>query len=108
MRLIFNTVDAPGATCDLGEKSAPTSVSLKMVDSSDQEFHTSAKNVVCENQGPDDLPTAKRLVFWKAPENCENGEVPTGRFSNGDITATVSIAGQLDFVEVLNIKCFAD
>ncbi len=66
------------------------------------------KNMVCTNKGPKDLPTAKMEVFWKGPDNCEKGEVPTGKFSNGDITATVSIAGQPEYVEVLNIKCFAD
>ena len=108
MRIIFDTVDAPGATCDLGEKSAPTSVNLRMVDSSTNELIDSAKTMVCENQGPEDLSTAKRNVFWQGPKNCENGEIPTGKFSNGDITATVSIAGQPDYVEVLNIKCFAN
>ncbi len=108
MRIVFNAADAPGATCGLGESSAPTSVNLHMVDDDGDVLIDSAKNMVCTNKGPDDLPTAKRNVFWKGPDNCEKGEVPTGKFSNGDITATVSVAGQSDYVEVLNIKCFAD
>ena len=108
MRIIFNAADAPGATCDLGESSVSTSVNLRMVDDDGDVLVDSAKNFVCLNEGPNDLPTAKRDVFWQGPKNCENSDVPTGKFSTGDITATVSIAGQTDFVEVLNIKCFAE
>ena len=109
MRIVFNTADAPGATCELGEASAPTSVHLNMVDDNGEILTDSAKTMVCRNKGPNDLPTAKRKVFWEGPKNCENSAIPTGgKATNGDITATVSIAGQPDYVEVLNIKCFAD
>ena len=109
MKIIFNAVDAGGgATCDVGERSAPTSVHLRMADDNGELLINSAKNFVCENEGPNDLSTQERKVFWQGPKNCENSAIPTGKFSNGDITATVSIAGQPDYVEVLNIKCFAD
>ena len=105
MRVILRGADAPGATCDLGEASAPTSVNLKMVDDDGDIMIDSAKTIVCKGGEEKAL---KRDVFWQGPLNCKDSAVPAGRFSDGDITATVSIAGQPDFVDVLTLKCFAN
>ena len=46
--MIVQAVDAPGATCDPGEFSNPTSVNLKMEDDRGNILIDSAKTVVCE------------------------------------------------------------
>ena len=109
MTMIIHAVDAPGATCDPGEFSDPTSINLKMVD--DGVFPdanvliNSSKTVVCE-QGV--RKSVKRNVFFQGPLNCENGAVPPPKpdFSLGTITSTGTVPGTADYVEGIRIKCF--
>ena len=103
--MIIHAVDAPGATCDPGEFSDPTSVNLKMEDDSGNILIDSAKTVVCEQGVTINL---KRNAFFRGPLNCENGAVPPPKpdFSLGTITATGSAPGTADYVEDIRIKCF--
>jgi hypothetical protein len=105
MVVTLNAVDAPGATCDPGEFSAPTSVNLKMEDDRGNILIDSAKTVVCE-QGV--TMNVKRSVFFRGPLNCENGALPPPKpdFSLGTITSTGSAPGTADYVEGIKIKCF--
>jgi cysteine-rich repeat protein len=105
MVMIVHAVDAPGATCDPGEFSNPTSVNLKMVDDDGDVLVDSAKIVVCEQGVTMNL---KRSVFFQGPLNCENGAVPPPKpdFSLGTITSTGSARGTADYVESTRIKCF--
>jgi hypothetical protein len=105
MVMIVDAVDAPGATCDPGEFSNPTSVNLKMEDDRGNILVDSAKTVVCEEGVTTSL---KRNVFFQGPLNCENGAVPPPKpdFSLGVITATGSAPGTADYVESIGIKCF--
>ena len=114
MILIVHAEDAPGASCDAGEVSNPTSINLTMEDddcggppencgSTGDILIDSRKTIVCE---PGKTTNVMRDVFVEGPLHCESSAVPSPTFSNGDVTATVSIAGQPDFVEVLNVKCF--
>jgi len=105
MIMIIQAVDRPGATCDPGEFSNPTSVNLKMEDDGGNILIDSAKTVVCEQGVTRNL---KRNVFFQSPLNCENGAVPPPRpdFSLGIITSTGSAPGTTDYVESTKIKCF--
>jgi hypothetical protein len=112
MVAIVHAVDAPGATCDPGEFSDPTSVNLKMEDDRGNILIDSAKTIVCEG-GTDEFGAPltinlKRNVFFQGPLNCENGAVPPPKpdFSLGTITSTGSAPGTADYVESTNIKCF--
>jgi hypothetical protein len=64
-----------------------------------------AETVVCE-QGV--TTNAKRDVFFRGPENCENGAVPPPKpdFILGTIASTGSAPGTADYVESIKIKCF--
>jgi hypothetical protein len=105
MVMILHAVDAPGATCDPGEFSAPTPVRLKMQDERGVFLVFSAKTAVCKHGGKTNL---KRDVLFRGPDNCENGAVPSpgSGFSLGVITATGSTPGTADYVEDIAIKCF--
>jgi len=103
MVIILLAEDAPGKSCDEGETSAQTPVNLRMVDDTGFVMEDGAKTVVCKAGQTTNL---ERDVFWQGKENCKDSAVPDGSFSDGDVTATVSIAGQPDYVEVLNAKCF--
>jgi hypothetical protein len=105
MIMTLNAVDAPGATCDPGEFSNPTSVNLKMEDARGNILIDSAKTIVCE-QGM--TKNVKRNVFFRGPLNCENGAVPPPKpdFSLGTITSTGSAPGTADYVEGIKVKCF--
>jgi hypothetical protein len=105
MVMTFHAEDAPGATCDPGEFSAPTPVNLKMEDDRGNILIDSAKTVVCEQGVTMNL---KRNVFFQGPLNCENGAVPPPKpdFSLGTITSTGSAPGTADYVESTKIKCF--
>jgi len=105
MVMILHAVDAPGATCDPGELSAPTPVRLKMQDERGVFLVFSAKTAVCKHGGKTNL---KRDVLFRGPGNCENGAVPSAGsgFSLGVITATGSTPGTADYVEDIAIKCF--
>jgi hypothetical protein len=105
MVMTFRAVDAPGATCDPGEFSAPTPVNLKMEDDRGNILIDSAKTVVCGHGMTTNL---KRNVFFQGPLNCENGAVPSpeSAFSLGTITSTGSVPGTTDYVESTSIKCF--
>ena len=107
MVVTVNAVDAPGATCDPGEFSNPTSVNLKMEDDRGNILIDSAKTVVCEQGVTMNL---KRSVFFQGPLNCENGAVPPPKpdFSLGMITSTGSARGTADYVENTKIKCMTD
>jgi hypothetical protein len=75
-----------------------------MVDDDGDVLIDSAKIAVCKAR--DRVPTTvSRDVLIQGPLNCANSEVPADRSSTGDITSTVSIAGQPDYVETLRIKC---
>ena len=104
MVLTIQAVDAPGATCDLGEFSEPTSVNLTMVDDNGDVLIDSAKTIVCEQGVTTNL---KRNVSFQGPLNCENGAVPPPKpdFSLGTITSTGSAPGTADYVESTSIKC---
>jgi cysteine-rich repeat protein len=104
MVMIVHAVDAPGATCDPGEFSNPTSVNLKMEDDGGNILIDSAKIVVCK-QG---VTTLIRNVLFQGPLNCESGAVPPPKpdFSLGTITSTVSAPHTTDYVEDTMIKCF--
>ena len=103
--MILNAVDAPGATCDPGEFSAPTRINLRMEDDGGNLLIDSSKIIVCEHGGATIL---KRDVFFQGPLNCENGAVPASKpgFSLGTITSTGSASGTADYVESTGIKCF--
>jgi hypothetical protein len=105
MVMIVNAVDAPGATCDPGEFSDPTSVKLKMEDDSGNILVDSATTIVCEQGVATNL---KWNVFFQGPLNCENGAVPQPEpgFSIGTMTSTGSAPGTADYVESTSIKCF--
>jgi hypothetical protein len=105
MVMTFHAVDAPGATCDPGEFSAPAPVNLKMEDDRGNILIDSAKTVVC---GHGMTTNVKRNVFFQGPLNCENGALPPPKpgFSLGTITSTGSAPGTADYVESTKIKCF--
>jgi len=103
MVVILNAADAPGEKCKGADTSAPTSVNLRMVDDDGHVLIDSAKTIVCKANEQRNL---KRDVLWQSPQNCADSAVPGGGSTDGDITATVSIAVQPDYVETLNIKCF--
>jgi hypothetical protein len=109
MVVIVHAVDAPGATCDPGEFSDPTSVNLKMVDDDGDVLVDSSKTIVCEGGGV--TTNLKRTVFFQGPDNCENGAVPPPKpdFSLGTITSTgTGSAGTSVYVENTKIKCMTD
>jgi hypothetical protein len=105
MIITVRAVDAPGAACDPGDFSDPTSVNLKMEDDGGNVLVDSAKIVVCEHGVTTNL---KWNVFFQGPDNCENGAVPLPKpdFSLGTITSTGSAPGTADYVESTKIKCF--
>jgi hypothetical protein len=105
MVVTLTAVDAPGATCDPGEFSAPTRINLKMEDDGGNILTDSSKIVVCEHGVTTNL---KRDVFFQGPLNCENGAVPPPKpgFSLGTITSTGSAFGTADYVESTRLKCF--
>jgi hypothetical protein len=104
MVVIVHAVDAPGATCDAGEFSEPTSINLTMVDDDGDVLINSSKTVVCEGGGA--TTNVKRAVFFQSPKNCENSVVP-GDSSTGLITSTgTGSAGTSVYVENTKIKCF--
>jgi len=108
MKLIIHAVDAPGATCDAGEFSEPTSANLTMVDDDGDGIVSGGKNVVCEGGGK--TINVKLDVFFQGPLNCENSAVPpSGKpgSSTGTITSTATgSAGTTPYVESTGIKCF--
>jgi hypothetical protein len=74
MVMAVHAVDAPGATCDIGEFSDPTPVNLVMVDDDGDGVFNGGKTIVCEGGG---VATDVKLdVFFQGPLNCENGAVP--------------------------------
>ncbi len=105
MVVTLNAIDAPGATCDPGEFSNPTSVNLEMEDDNGNILVDSAQIVVCEQGVTINL---KRNAFFRGPLNCENGAVPPPKpdFSLGTITSTGSVFLTANYVESTRIKCF--
>jgi len=103
IKLIFRAKDAPGKRCDPGEFSDPTPINLKMEDDDGDILIDSEKTVVCTHGKAKNV---KMNVFFQSPLNCENSAVPPPVFTNGDVTATASIAGQPDYVETHTVKCF--
>jgi hypothetical protein len=105
MVMIVKAVDAPGATCDPGEFSAPTRINLRMEDDRRNVLVDSAETIVCKHGVTTNL---KRNVVFQGPLNCENGAVPSPRpgFSLGTITSMGSAPGTAAYVESTKIKCF--
>jgi hypothetical protein len=104
MKVLLQAEDAPGRKCNGNDASAPTLVNLRMVDDDGDVLVDSAKIAVCKAR--DRLPTTQsRDVFVQGPLNCPDSEVPAPPHATGDITATVSIAGQPDYVEAIRLKC---
>jgi hypothetical protein len=106
MVVIVEAVDAPGATCDPGEFSEPTSVNLHRVDDDGDGVFNDGKIIVCEGGGG--TINVKLDVFFQGPLNCENEALPPPKpgFSLGTITSTGSAPGTTDYVEITRIKCF--
>jgi hypothetical protein len=104
-KIILTAEDAPGKRCNGNKTSAPTAVNLRMVDDDGDVLIDSAKIVVCKARDQRTPTTVSRDVLYQGPLNCASSDVPPKPHSNGDITATVSIAGQPDYVEILGIKC---
>jgi hypothetical protein len=103
MTMITHAVDAPGATCDRGEFSNPTSINLRMVDDDGDVLVDSSKTIVCEGGGK--TTNVKRKVFFRGPENCEGSVAPSIK-STGTITSTgTGSAGTPDYVEDTAITC---
>ena len=100
MNVQIRAVDAPGATCDLGETSGPVKINLRMVDDDGDVLIDSAKIAVCENGGQKQMV---RSVLVQ-PKNCKDSAVPAGT-SSSFITATGSAFGAPDYVELLTINC---
>jgi hypothetical protein len=109
MIVIVQAVDAPGATCDPGEFSEPTSINLAMVDDDDQSIFYDGKIIACEGGGA--TANVKFDVFFQGPKNCENSAVPTGGNhpkSTGLATSTATgSAGTAPYVETTSIRCDA-
>ena len=101
MNVQLRAVDAPGATCDIGESSGPVKINLKMVDDDGDVLIDSAKIAVCEGGGGQKQMV--RSVFVQ-PKNCKDSAVPVGT-SSSFITATGSAFGAPDYVELLTINC---
>ena len=99
----LRAADAPGTSCDAGEVSAPTSVNIKMEDDDGDVLIDGSKTVVCSHGQRTSL---KRDVFFQGPLNCKDSAVPASGFTNGDITATVSINDVAVYEEIHNLKCF--
>jgi hypothetical protein len=103
MNVQIRAVDAPGATCDLGETSGPVKINLRMVDDDGDVLIDSAKTAVCEKGGQKQMV---RTVPIQGPLNCKDSAVPVGT-SSGVITATGSSSsfGVSDYVELLTVSC---
>ena len=103
MTVHLTTVDAPGATCDLGENSGPVEVNLRMVDDDGDVLIDSHKTVTC-NGGSRRM---ERDVLFQSPLNCAGSVAPSGPsgFTAGVIRATGSTPGTVDYVEDLTINC---
>ena len=101
MNVQIRAVDAPGATCDLGETSGPVKINLRMVDDDGDVLIDSAKTAVCEKGGEKQMV---RNVFVQ-PKNCKDSAVGLSGTSSGIITATGSAFGAPDYVEILTINC---
>jgi hypothetical protein len=115
MVVLVTAVDAPGVTCDAGEVSEPTKISLKMVDDDGDVLIDNGKTIQCkgglDNDGLPFMKNIKRNVFFQGPLNCKDSAVPpdTGPSSSttGLITATgTGSAGTTPYVEDIKIKCF--
>jgi hypothetical protein len=113
--VIVQAVDAPGVSCDAGEFSEPTKISLKMVDDGGHILIDNGKTVQCkgglDNDGSPEQINIRRSVPFQGPLNCENSEVPpdTGPSSNtvGIITSTaMGSPGTTPYVTDTKIKCF--
>ena len=96
----ITAVDAPGATCDVGESSGPQRINLKMVDDDGFVLIDSAKTVTCSEK----TQHIVRNVLVQGPLNCKDSAVPDGN-SVGVITATGSASGTADFVKDIAIHC---
>jgi hypothetical protein len=110
MVLIVHAVDTPGATCDPGEFSNPTSVNLMMVDDNGDGVFNDGKTIVCEGGGG--TTNVKLDAFFQGPKNCENSVPPfTPGPAVGSSTGIISAmatgsAGTPVYTEDLSIKCF--
>jgi hypothetical protein len=111
MLVIIGAVDAPGVSCDPGEVSEPTKISLTMVDDDGDILIDNGKTVVCKGGVDNDgLPiefNVKRSVFFESPLNCKDSAVPAGNSTTGLITSTATGSpGTAPYVTDTKIKCF--
>jgi hypothetical protein len=110
MIMIVHAVDAPGRTCDPGESSVPTLISMTMVDDDGQYIaKNEGKITVCEGGGK--TANVKLDLFFQGPRNCKDSVVPTGGNhpkSTGLATTTATGSpGTAPHVETTAIKCDA-
>jgi hypothetical protein len=102
MVVIVSAVDAPNATCDPGEISAPTKIALKMVDYDGNELINNGKITTCK--GGDAEKNIQRTVLFQSPLNCGDGVIKS-------TATTLTVPGLLPngaapYEEDTKIKCF--
>jgi hypothetical protein len=109
MVIIVQSVDAPGATCDPGDFSEPTSINLHMVDDDGDGVFNDSKTIVCEGGGA--TTNVKMDVLFRGPKNCLDSVPPfdpgsaVGK-STGTVTSTATgSAGTPAVVESTLVKC---
>jgi hypothetical protein len=108
-------VDAPNATCDIGETSGPVEINVRIEDdlcsvvnpgplecgSFGDILTDHSKTVECDAQK---VWLARQTLLFEGPKNCKDSAVPSPT-STGVLTATISVPGQPDYVEELSIGC---
>ena len=112
VRVIVRAIDNSPATCDAGEESEPTKITLRMVDDNGDVLISNGKTRVCKFD--DGEANIKRAVFFNSPLNCEGGVPPYGGSSLGIIESTGSTftvpggfpTGVTPYEEDTQIKCF--
>ena len=103
--LVYETVDADGRSCDAGELSDSTRFNLMMVDDDGDMLMNSGKTIQCK--GPSRTrKNLKRSIWFQSPVNCAGSDEPEGRFSRGDITATMmGSPGTEEVVGTISLRC---
>jgi hypothetical protein len=79
-----------------------------MVDDTGDVLVDRSKTIVCSGR-PNETTNLKIPVKFEGPRNCQDGSVPTGVTSTGNITSTGTVVvGGAVYVEITKIKCKAD